>query len=182
MPSTARGIIYPNEDGAANELWQHIQRLAESVDAALSDYETINNWLPAWSSSGFTGLGSGGLSEGYYQRIGDLVHAQFRIQLGTGFTVGSGIFAFNLPVPAYPFDGDGFVAVVGTWTARDNDQGGETMHYSGPIGLSGASGTAAVLYAAWSGTAPNQRVSDLFPFTPWAVNDILSGMLIYRAA
>lgn len=55
MPTTARGIEYPNSAGHTR-LWEHLQTMAEDVDAALTATEALRPKIKAGKQSlTFTG-------------------------------------------------------------------------------------------------------------------------------
>lgn len=178
MPTTDHGLIYPDEDGNLN-IWEHVQNLATSAEAALAALEAFASWTPTFLT-GPTVLGSGGVSEGFTQRIGKLVHAEFRVELGTGFTWGSGTVELVLPFPAFVWGGSGLQASVGSWLLRDD---GGPQHYAGTIGIFGPTSTTVSFGGAWDAPSgpPNIRVDSTDPITP-AAGDVLSGVLDYRAA
>lgn len=181
MPTTGHGIFYPNSSDPVFP-WEDMQDLADSVEAALDAYEAWTSWTLTWTGlGGITSVGAGGQVQGIYEQIGKLVHAEFRIELGTGFTWSGGTLELNLPVTAYTgWLGAGNQAALGFWTVRDDSV---PDHYAGTLGLAGPSGAACHFNGAWDGTAPKKRVSGSgnIPVT-WAAGDIISGALQYRAA
>lgn len=181
MPTTDHGLVYPDSSGSTN-LWEHFQQLANSVETALDTYETWTSWTPAWvtsgSSGGFTSVGGSGTNQGFYSRIGNLVHAEFRIELASGFATDSGTFTLTLPVPAYVWGGSVVQGAIGRWIARDDSS---TLHWSGTIGLWDSGADEVSFGGSWDGTAPRSRVDSNDPIV-WAAGDILSGVMDYRAA
>lgn len=177
MPSTGHGIIYPDSSGNT-QIWTHLQNLADSTEAALDAYEVWNSWTPVWPNV-FTTLGTGAVNQGFYMRIGDLVIAQFRTQLGTSPTIAAGVLKITLPIAAHEsWGGTGLYPTLGSWTMRDNSL---VRYYSGSIGADDAAGASVTFQGAWNGTAPLDRADEVIPFA-WAANDIVSGVLTYRAA
>lgn len=180
IPTTGHGLVYPTSAGNTN-LWEHLQNLAESVEAAMDSYEAFNSWTLAWDTTGgggFTSVGGLGQSQGFYSRIGNFVHAEFRVELASGFTVDTGTFVLNLPVAAYVWNGSGIQATLGTWTARDDSS---PNHWSGSLGVWAAGATSVSFNGAWDGTSSKKRIDSNDPIV-WAANDVLSGVLNYRAA
>ena len=178
MGTTGHGLVYVDSNDPP-QAWVDSQNLAESVEAALDAYETWNEWTPIFNP-GPTNWGSGGGVEGHYMQIGKLVHAEFRGQLGTGFVYGAGTTVLALPVPAFEFTvGNQLQAAVGSWIVRDESA---TRHYSGSIGIFGVSATSVSFAGAWDSTTPTfLRINETLPLT-WQVDDIISGVLDYRAA
>ena len=179
MPTTSpHGIIYPDSSGI-EDLEEHFEDLATSIETALTTYETWQSWTPTWAQGGFSSVGGSGQNQGHYIQIGSFVFAAFRIELAAGFVATAGIAAINLPVQAYSlWSVTNSVSTLGSWTARDDSA---TNHYSGSLAKSSSTGTAAFFDGAWNGTTNKGRVTETVPFT-WAANDILSGSLTYRAA
>jgi hypothetical protein len=178
MGTTDHGLVYPTS-GSPVQVPEDIQALAVSVEAALDAYEAWNSWTPVFPA-GPTTIGAGGVSEGFYQRIDDLVFAQFRVELGTGFAFTGTTFELTLPVVAYDWGGSGNLATIGSWVVRDDSV---PDHYAGSIGIHGPTSTSCDFPGAWDGTSPKKRVSSSagIPIT-WAAGDIFSGLLQYRAA
>ena len=181
MVTTAHGIIYPDATGSTS-LWEHYQNVATTTETALTTYETFNTWTPTtWDTTtggGFTSVGGSGTAEGFYMRIGNFVHAEFRIELASGFATDSGTFALQLPVAAYAWGGAIIQSTLGTWTARDNSG---PDHWSGSIGLWNTAATHVSFNGAWNAGAPNKRIDSNDPIV-WASGDMLSGTLNYRSA
>ena len=182
MPTTStHSLTYPSSSDPV-EVWNDIQRLADSVETALTAYETWTTWSLSWDTTtggGFTSVGAG-VSQGHYMRIGNFVHAEFRVELGAGFAVDTGTFLLMLPFTAYVWGGNVNNGVVGNWQARDTSA---TDHYGGPISIYQASSDRV----AFAGAPPNaggtskNRVDSNDPIV-WASGDILSGNMTYRAA
>lgn len=122
-------------------------------------------------------VGTGAVSEGWYQTLGQWVLWGFRIQMGTSPSWPSTI-TVSLPVTAYAGNGTGLQASLGSWMFRDDSA---TTHYSGTMGVFDSGGLTASFGGAWSGTVPNSRISPGTPVTV-AVTDILSGTGVYLAA
>jgi hypothetical protein len=181
MPSTTRGITYPDSGGSVN-LWTHFQTLAETADAAITTATaTWQSWTPTWDTSGgggFTSVGGSGLNQGFYRNSDGLVHAEFRIELASGFATDSGTFVLVLPVAAYVWGGAVIQGVVGNWEARNNS---DPYHWGGPLGLWDSSGLKVNFGGSWDGTAPRSRIDSNDPIV-WASGDVLAGNLNYRAA
>ncbi len=182
MPTTGHGISYI-DPGDQVDLDADIQQLADSVETALDVYETFNSWTPTFNSGGFTNFGGSGFNQGFYSQIGKLVHAQFRMEIASGFAVSAGLFVLNLPVTAFAWSGANNAATIGSWLLRDDSV---PRHYSGGILTVTSGGGARVWFGgAWDTSpapdAPSGRVSDTEPVT-WAAGDVLSGTLRYRAA
>jgi len=176
MGTTGHGIRY-QDSNEPPQGWVATQLLAESVEAALDAYETWNSWTPVFTVGGFASVGAGSV-EGFYELRGKHCHAEFRIELGSGFSVTAGIMVVTLPVPQYGWSGDAFLSALGNWVIRDDTS---PNHYAGTIAGSGSGGTGAVFAGAWSGTAPNLRVAEDRPMV-WAAPDIVSAVFDYRTA
>ena len=180
MPTTSsHGIYYPNSTSPP-QVWADMQTAATSVETALTTYETWTSWTPVYTT-GPTTLGAGGVSEGFYQQIGKMVHAEWRTELGTGFAFTGTTFEMVLPLPAYVgWGGAKIQASLGSWLARDDSV---PSHFAGTIGLWAAAGLSCSFGGAWNGTSPSSRVSSSAtnPIT-WAAGDIFGGVLTYRAA
>jgi hypothetical protein len=173
--------VYPDSSGST-QIWTHVQNLATSVQTALTAAagQTWTTWALSWdtaSGGGFTSVGAG-FSEGYYTQIGNLVHAEFRVQLGAGFAVDTGTFILNLPVAARLWSGTVAYGTVGNWSARNNS---DPYHYAGALGIWDSSGSKVHFAGSWDGTAPRSRIDSNDPIV-WASSDVLSGVLNYRAA
>jgi hypothetical protein len=179
MGTTGHGLIYPTS-GSPVQVPEDIQTLAESVEDALDDYESYTSWVPTFGGLGGISSVGAGVIEGFYQQIGKLVFAQFRIELGAGFSFTGSTFEMNLPVTAYVFGGAGNQAALGSWTMRDDSV---PDHYAGTLGLAGPSGLACHFNGAWDGTSPKKRLTSTAgtPIT-YASGDVISGVLHYRAA
>lgn len=192
MPTTSPdNISYPDSSGSSS-IWTHIQSTATSVQAALTAMVTHNSWTLAWDTSGgggFTSVGGSGTSQGFYSKIGTgsgaLVHAEFRVELASGFSVDTGTFVLMLPVAAYVWGGSSIQATLGTWTARDDSV---PYHYSGSLGIYQASSDRVSFNGAPKGSpstiseaVSRNRIDSNDPIA-WAAGDVLSGVLRYRAA
>jgi hypothetical protein len=139
--------------------------LATSVQTALTAVgaQTWSTWTLSWdttSGGGFTSVGGSGFSEGYYTRIGNLVHAEFRVELASGFAVDTGTFILMLPVTAHAFSGAIFHSTLGTWTARDDSA---PNHWSGSLSLYQSSADRVSFGGAWDGTSPKKRIDSNDP-------------------
>ena len=184
MPSTTPdGLVYPDSTDST-QLWVHYQNLAESVQAKFTNLITWTSWTPTWDTAGNGGFTTDGAgwSEGFYMRIGNLVHAEFRVELGAGFVVDTGTFALYLPVTAYnTWSGSGLQSAIGSWTIRDDSA---LYHHAGTMGLYASDGLRASFNGAWdSGSSRDRaRVKDDEPMNPWQDGDVMSGNLTYRAA
>ena len=173
MPFTTPDNIYYVDSNGSTSFWEHHQNQAQSVQNKFAAYETWNSWTLTFSA-GPTTLGSGGVSEGFYSRIGNLVFAEFRVELGTGFAITGTTWQLNLPVTGYAgWGGAGSIVTLGSWSARDDNV---PTHYSGSLATSG-SGNSAVWF---TGTTTNRISGTTTPFT-WAAGDIVSGNLCYRS-
>lgn len=164
-------------------IWEHIQALATSVQTALTAVgaQTWNSWTPTWDTAGgggFTGVGGSGVNQGFYTQIGNLIHAEFRVELASGFSVDTGTFVLMLPVAAYAFGGAVLQQTIGTWTARDDSA---PNHWSGTLGTWSNDHDRVSFNGAWDGTSPKKRIDSNDPFV-WAAGDVLSGNLSYRRA
>lgn len=135
------------------------------------------SWTPVWTT-GPTNVGSGGFNQGSYIQQGKMVHAEFRVQLGSSPTWGSGTTELVLPVPAFQWAGTGLQASVGSWIARNNSV---PSHYTGTIGIHSSAATSVSFGGAWDNAAPRGRVDSNDP-VPWVNGDIFSGSMDYRAA
>ena len=194
MPFTADGLFYP-DDTNNFDLTTHLKDLADDIQAVFTASETWNSWTPTFSTtinSGFTNTGTGGHAVGYYRRSrpgsGALVYAEFDFYLGTGFTApvtGSAdtIFCLFLPVTAYAWAGQNQNQTIGRWTLRD-DSG--IYHMSGTLGLFDSSDGGRVHFGDAPDNAGTPRISnrriDIDDPITWAVQDNLTGHLLYRAA
>jgi len=181
MPTTGHGIFYPNSS-APPQVWVDMQTLATSVETALTTYETWTSFTPTLGfSGGFASVGAG-VNQGFYQKLGTgsgaLVHAEFRIELGAGFSLTAGTWAMALPVAAYAWGGAGIQSAIGSWIARD-DSG--PFHFAGTLGLWNAAGTAVSFGGSWLTDKPKSRVDSNDPIV-WAAGDVLAGTMSYRAA
>lgn len=188
MPTTSPdGLVYPDSSGSVN-LWTHFQNLADSVQTKFSATAAWTSWTPTWDTSGgggFTSVGGSGFNQGFYRNVNGLVHAEFRVELASGFAVDTGTFLLMLPVAAYVWGGAVLQATVGTWTARDADV---PYHYSGSLGLYQASadrvsfnGTPKASPGTIGEAVSRNRIDSNDPVV-WATGDVLSGKLEYRAA
>jgi hypothetical protein len=185
MGATADGFIYPDNSGGVS-LWTHIQNLATSIQTKRDAERLWNSWTPTWNTptdGGVLSVGAG-VNQGFYRMDGNkLVHAEFRVELGAGFSIQAGTFILNLPVPAYVWGGAAINGALGSWTARDNSTSGPVVHPSGTIG-NWDTGGLRVHFAgapAASFTGAPRRVDSNDPI-PWASGDVLAGVLDYRAA
>jgi len=169
--TSPHGIVYAESSGAP-QAWVDSLNMANSIEAALNEYESANAWTPVFSN-GFTSVGGAGQQEGFYYQIGKLVHAEFYFELASGFAMGSSNWLLTLPVAASAWAGFKTRA-LGTWAIRDD---------SGPNHFAGALISASVSTGVWFGGAdqPGGRVTETNPVA-WAIGDILSGVLDYRAA
>jgi hypothetical protein len=134
------------------------------------------SWTPTFVT-GPTSVGSG-IRQGFYEKVGKTVHAEFRVELGSGFTYTSGTTELTLPVPAFVWGGSGIQATIGNWTARNNSV---PSHYAGSLGIFSSGANSVSFNGAWDGSAPKSRVDSNDPVA-WASGDVLSGVLDYRAA
>jgi hypothetical protein len=199
MPFTADGLFYPDDTNNFN-LTQHLQDLADDIQAVFNYQETWNSWTPAFNNvvnGGFTSMGTGGHAWGHYRRTrsgsGALLYAEFHFLCGTGVTVQTAgstdsLFVLLLPVTAYLWAGQNQNQTVGRWSARNNTptiSGNPVEHHSGTLGLYDTSDGGRVHFADGvdSSAAINsgRRMDENDPFT-FAVNDILSGQLLYRVS
>jgi hypothetical protein len=182
VPSTSRGLVYPDSSGNV-QIWTHLQNLAESADAAIATASAAwTSWTPTWDTSGgggFTSVGGSGTNQGFYRNSDGLVHAEFRIELASGFAVDTGTFVLVLPVTAYAsWGGVVSYATLGNWEARNNS---DPYHYGGPLAMWDAAGTKVHFGGSWDGSSPRSRIDSNDPIV-WASGDVLSGNLNYRAA
>jgi hypothetical protein len=183
MTTTDHGFYYPTS-GSPVQIPEDIQLLAESVETRFDTDEAFTSWTPTWPGGGLGGItsvGGSGQNQGFYQQIGKLVFAQFRIELASGFSFFGSTFEMALPVAAYVgWGGAGNQAALGSWTMRDDSV---PDHYAGTLGLAGPSGTACHFNGAWDGTSPKKRLTSTagVPIT-YAAGDVISGVLNYRAA
>lgn len=181
VPTTGHGFVYPTS-GDNTQIWTHIQNLAESVETALDSYETFTSWTPTWDTTnggGFTSVGGSGSNQGFYSRIGNLVHAEFRVELATGFSLDTGNFLLVLPLAAYiGWGGSILQSTLGSWTLRNDS---DPYHHGGSLGIYSSTGLTVSFNGSWDGTAPRARVDSNDPVA-WAVGDVLSGNLNYRVA
>ena len=196
-------FFYP-DDSSDNNLTQHIQNLADSVQAKFTAQETWTGWTPLFytpanggTQGGINAVGSGGAVSGHYRRSSPnsraLVYAEFRFVIGTSPTIATGTFVLTLPVPAYDLGGAAFSCqnhTVGEWSLRDNSSS-PVNHYTGTLAyyfdFAGTevhfAGTPQDATAALNSTA-NQtsryRMDSNDPIT-FATSDVLTGHLLYRA-
>ena len=180
MPTTPNGIVYPLSAGL-NDWSAHLENIATTVEAALAAREAWQTW-PLVFADGPTTIGAGGVSKGHYVRIGNRIHAEFLVVLGTGFVITPTVgWELVLPVVAYDWGGVGNQVTVGTWAVRDNSA---ATHYAGTINIHDAASDSVDFAGAWDLSAPNQpaeRIDEDEPIT-WAVGDFFSGTIDYRAA
>jgi hypothetical protein len=188
MPTTADGYVYPDLVSGGVDLAAHYQNLAVSVQARRDLDLAFTSWTPTWDTAaggGFLSVGGSGFNQGHYQQIGKTVHAEFRIELASGFSVDSGTFVLILPVAAYLWSGSVLAGAVGHWTARNDS---DPFHYSGTLGLwdntatrVSFNGTPDATIAGATDAVPRSRMDSNDPIA-WAAGDVLSGNLTYRAA
>lgn len=181
MPTTtSHGLIYPGALGSS-AVDEQLGNLATSLEAALDAWETWLSWSLVWQN-GPTALGAGGVAEAFYQRVGNRVHAEFRIEFGTSPTFSGSTFELLLPVPALASGGE--QKAIGRWLARDDNV---TKHYAGAISCRNSSGVEVDFGGAWHTTdaKPYSRVSSSagVPIPGgWAAGDVFSGVVTYLAA
>jgi len=135
------------------------------------------SWTPSWTT-GPTSVGGSGFNQGHYLQQGKMVHAEFRVQLASGFTWTSGTAELVLPVPAFQWSGTGIQTAIGRWIARNNST---PSHFAGTIGIFTSAATSVSFAGAWAASVPNGRVDSNDPVI-WASGDIFSGSMDYRAA
>ncbi len=184
MPGTSPdNLTYPDASGGTS-VWTHIQNLATAVQAKFTAMEAWTSWTPTFNTptdGGITSVGAG-FASGHYNQRGKHVHAEFRFQLGAGFAVQSGTFALLLPVPAYVWPGAIYNAALGFWILRD-DSTSPVQHFAGVLGGFDTGGLRCHFGGApiAAGGASIRRMDSTDP-TTLAANDVLSGVLDYRAA
>jgi hypothetical protein len=195
-------FFYP-DDSSDNNLTQHIQNLAASVQTKFTDQETWVSWTPSWfypanggTQAGISAVGTGGHMSGYYRRsyfgADSIIHAEFHIYMGTTAPtiVSPGAMTFYLPVEAYNWGGAANAcqnATVGHWCLRDNNSS-PVNHYQGTIGLwFDDNGTVAHFsgvpapHAATSDKSSRYRMDTNDPVSLEA-GDQFTGQLMYRTA
>ena len=182
------GFVYADSSHQMNNWWDAFQELANSIQAARTAERAWTSWTPTWDTpgnGGFTSYGSGSSAEGFWRKDkGGVVDAWFRIRLGTSPATQSGTFVMNLPVTAWIWNSatEGTNAALGNWTLRD-DSTSPVQHMAGAIGQWDSTGTKAFFGGAPVSSTPFQsirRIDSTDPIT-WAAQDILSGLLRYRA-
>jgi len=75
MPTTATGIVYPDDQGHTR-LWEHFQALAETTDTAIANTESASPWTSLPSPA----LATGGIR---YRTLGPLVELSVTGTLAT---------------------------------------------------------------------------------------------------
>lgn len=135
----------------------------------------FTDWTPDMvDSGGAVAYGAGAVREGWYTNVNGLVTCHMYVVFGTTPAIASDV-QVTLPVAA---DVGGIQACLGSWLYRDTST---IKHYSGTLGIWAAGATSASFAGGWSGTVPNERIDNNFPFVV-AVGDILSATMTYRAA
>lgn len=148
-----------------------------------SDTFTMNDYTPTLSN---ITIGSGGITEGWYQQIGELVIWGFRLQFGTSPALSTSASALvSLPVTADTGGGTGLQACIGSYILRTST----ASHYAGSIGCFESAGINASFAGTWNSSTPipNERVGGrstvIYPQgVTIAVDNVLSGSGQYRAA
>jgi hypothetical protein len=140
-----------------------------------SDFYNLTTFTLTWS--GVT-VGSGAVSEGWYQVLGEMVFWGFRLEFGTSPSYTASAL-LTLPVAAFAGGGTGLAATTGAWGLRSSG----TVNYGGTILVNDSGGVQVKFIGSWSGTVPSQNVgvSSSSPFTP-ASGNVFSGAGCYRAA
>ena len=144
-------------------------RLTAASNVGLGQWSSYNPVLTGSVTN--PTLGTGGIAEGYYTRVGDLVVASIRIKFGTsGVSNGSGNYFISLPVNAEQFAG---IIMGHTWI----------FDSSGNYSVSGiaqwANPSQCYIYNSY-GAIPGP-VSSAIPFI-WTDNDEMRLHLSYRAS
>jgi hypothetical protein len=171
MPDTSLGITYPASSGH-DRIWEHIQTVADDVDALLlAAPGAWQNYSPAFTSfSGSPALGNSVATGRYIQPPNSkLVHAAVRIVWGTTAAFGTGGWSFSLPVAAAT---NSFR--VGAAYCRDTSAGG-SGHFVSICVIDSSTPTVLSLFNVTG------QVGGLFPFT-WTSTDHVSFGITYEAA
>ena len=128
----------------------------------------IVSYNPSWSSSSSPqpALGNGALS-GRYVRVGNIVHLNIQLTIGTTTTVGTNVWQFTLPIPpaASPFN-------YQTGTAYILDSG--TAEYSCVARIDATNGVRV-----YTSASPAATVGSATPHA-WASTDIISIQVSYE--
>ena len=141
-----------------------------------SDSYSLVTFTPTFT--GWT-LGSGAVSEGWYQQIGQMVLWGMRLEWGTTPVFTSSLL-MAFPVTAYASSGgSGLAATVGSWSGR----AGGTTNYSGTCEVNDSGGVNMKFGGAWNGTVPASNFGQAATNTPYtpAVGLVLSASGVYRA-
>lgn len=142
-----------------------------------SDAFQLNTATPSFSN---ITLGSGAVSEIWWQQLGEMVMWGMRVEFAGSPVWGPTLsVTMALPVTAYAGGGGSLGGALGTWAARDSG----TANYAGVVAIFDSGGVNATFSGAWDGSSPKARigVGSGVPFTLGA-GDVLSASGIYRAA
>lgn len=120
MPTTSNGLTYPASTGHTR-IWEHIQTLAQDVDAKLTALHAAwTSGTPTWSQTGgsILAIGNGTIAMRYKQvgasSASKTVHLRLELVRGSTTNVGTAAYAWSLPAgwPAplnFRFTGTGAV-------------------------------------------------------------------------
>jgi hypothetical protein len=98
MGSTSRGYTFPASTDHTR-LWEHIETLAEDVDADISALmAALGTYTPVLSATTTNPTMGTSTLAGSYIDMGHLVMVRTVITIASGFSAGSGVYRVSLPV------------------------------------------------------------------------------------
>lgn len=117
MPATSLGLTYPDSTGHVR-LWEHIQALADTVNAVLLAPVTLGAWTTfTLTTAGSTNITIGNATQSCAYRLRDNKTAEFRILLTLGSTT---VLSGAVGLGPLPFTCLGSTQVGSAWWYRSS--------------------------------------------------------------
>lgn len=144
---------------------------------AIAAWETFTPVLTATTTD--PTLGTAGVIEGRYQRVGTTVFARYIVKFGTsGANAGSGNYRLSLPIDCDLSMTDADTSIMGVGRAIDNSASDDVLIFPE---FQTASEMSLVYHVGEATTGDAVSVSGTAPWT-WAASDqVFGGFVIYEA-
>ncbi|NYI05258.1 hypothetical protein [Allostreptomyces psammosilenae] len=130
------------------------------------------SYTPTWTAATTAPVLGNGSLVGRYTRIGDTVHVQVQLTVGTTTQVGTGAWQFSLPARTSQ------LGAYHLGTAQTSGAGGRVSGHT----LAGPGTTSCGIFLSAPDSARMTALSHAHPYTEWGAGNLLRFAFTYEAA